>query len=99
MGRVHRIGVRVHTHDNICVRVHTHDNICVWTHTHDNTLHKQAMDRVHRIGQKRVVFCYRLVSQGTVEERIVAAAQHKTVMNAMVMQVYMCMCVCMCVCM
>jgi SWI/SNF-related matrix-associated actin-dependent regulator of chromatin subfamily A member 5 len=46
----------------------------------------QAMDRVHRIGQKRPVHCYRLCTKGTVEERILAAAHHKTVMNALVMQ-------------
>jgi superfamily II DNA or RNA helicase len=46
----------------------------------------QAMDRVHRIGQKRPVHCYRLCTKGTVEERILAAAQQKTLMNALVMQ-------------
>jgi ribosomal protein L12E/L44/L45/RPP1/RPP2 len=46
----------------------------------------QAMDRVHRIGQKKPVHCYRLCTKGTVEERILAAARHKTVMNALVMQ-------------
>ena len=33
----------------------------------------QAMARVHRIGQTKVVHLYRLVSRGTVEERIVEA--------------------------
>ncbi|WP_309386884.1 DEAD/DEAH box helicase [Cerasicoccus frondis] len=30
----------------------------------------QAIDRVHRIGQKRVVFVYRMITSGTVEQRI-----------------------------
>lgn len=30
----------------------------------------QAIDRVHRIGQKRVVFVYRMITAGTIEQRI-----------------------------
>ena len=30
----------------------------------------QAVDRVHRIGQKSTVFVYRMVTAGTIEERI-----------------------------
>lgn len=30
----------------------------------------QAMDRAHRIGQKRVVNVYRLITRGTLEEKI-----------------------------
>mgnify|MGYP002044602217 CR=1 FL=1 len=37
----------------------------------------QAMARVHRIGQTKVVHLYRLVSSGTVEERIVQRAEKK----------------------
>ncbi|KAI9708364.1 MAG: TATA-binding protein-associated factor mot1 [Bogoriella megaspora] len=37
----------------------------------------QAMDRAHRIGQKRVVNVYRLVTRGTVEEKIMNLQRFK----------------------
>ena len=37
----------------------------------------QAADRAHRIGQERPVFVYRLVSQGTVEEKILQLQEKK----------------------
>lgn len=37
----------------------------------------QAMDRVHRIGQTKQVTVYRLVCQGTVEEKILERAAYK----------------------
>jgi SNF2 family DNA or RNA helicase len=37
----------------------------------------QAVDRVHRIGQKSTVFVYRLVTAGTIEERIQALQASK----------------------
>jgi SNF2 family DNA or RNA helicase len=37
----------------------------------------QAADRAHRIGQERPVMVYRLVSQGTVEERILGLQETK----------------------
>lgn len=36
----------------------------------------QAIDRTHRIGQDKVVFSYRLITKGTIEEKIVQL-QHK----------------------
>jgi superfamily II DNA or RNA helicase len=38
---------------------------------------RQATDRAHRIGQTRPVFAWKLVSEGTVEERILALQQRK----------------------
>ena len=37
----------------------------------------QASDRAHRIGQTRPVTIYRLITQNTIEEKIVALHQHK----------------------
>mmetsp|Transcript_30304 Transcript_30304/g.61133 ORF Transcript_30304/g.61133 Transcript_30304/m.61133 type:complete len:1089 (+) Transcript_30304:168-3434(+) len=44
----------------------------------------QAMARVHRIGQKKTVHVYRLVSSGTVEERILERAEKKLYLDQMV---------------
>ena len=37
----------------------------------------QATDRAHRIGQKNVVTVYRLVSEGTIEEKIMEIQERK----------------------
>ena len=37
----------------------------------------QAVDRVHRIGQTRPVFAYRLIARGTVEEKILDLQEGK----------------------
>ena len=37
----------------------------------------QATDRAHRIGQKHVVTVYKLVSEGTIEEKIIAIDVYK----------------------
>jgi hypothetical protein len=38
---------------------------------------RQAEDRAHRIGQNRTVTVYRLVTEGTVDERVFNIAQRK----------------------
>ena len=38
----------------------------------------QAADRIHRIGQKRGVFIYRLITKGTIEEKVLALQQKKS---------------------
>lgn len=44
----------------------------------------QAMARVHRIGQKKPVHVYRLIANGTVEERLLQRAQKKLFLDSMV---------------
>jgi SWI/SNF-related matrix-associated actin-dependent regulator of chromatin subfamily A member 5 len=46
----------------------------------------QAQDRCHRLGQKKPVSVYRLVSENTVEEKIVERAQQKLKLDAMIVQ-------------
>ncbi len=38
---------------------------------------QQAIDRTHRIGQDKSVFCYRLIARGTIEEKILELQQKK----------------------
>jgi SNF2 family DNA or RNA helicase len=45
----------------------------------------QATDRAHRIGQDKPVFVYKLIAQGTVEERIVRLQERK---HALASQLY-----------
>lgn len=46
----------------------------------------QAQDRAHRIGQKKEVQIFRIVTEHTVEEKIVERAQQKLKLDAMVVQ-------------
>ncbi len=46
----------------------------------------QAIDRAHRIGQKREVNIYRFVTEGTVEEVIVKRAARKLKVDHLIMQ-------------
>ena len=37
----------------------------------------QAIDRAHRIGQTKKVFAYRIISRGTVEEKVLELQKNK----------------------
>lgn len=53
-----------------------------WNPTQD----LQAMDRAHRLGQERPVTVYRLISRGTIEERMLIRAQQKNRINDLVIK-------------
>ena len=46
----------------------------------------QAEDRAHRIGQKKTVRVYRLITEKTVEEKIIERAEKKLLLDAVVIQ-------------
>jgi superfamily II DNA or RNA helicase len=49
-------------------------------------IERQAIDRTHRIGQHRAVTAYRLVTRGTVEEKIRALAERKASLSKTVVK-------------
>ena len=66
------------------VNLFTADTVVLFDSDWNPQVDIQAMARVHRIGQTRPVHVYRLVSRGTVEERIVQRAQKKLFLDCMV---------------
>lgn len=50
----------------------------------------QAMDRAHRLGQTRQVTVYRLVTKGSIEERILQRAKEKSEVRT---SIFRCVCI------
>jgi len=53
-------------------------NVIVFDPWWNPSVENQAIDRAHRFGQKSVVNVYRLITQGTIEEKIIALQKKKT---------------------
>lgn len=53
------------------------DTVILYDPWWNPAIERQAMDRVHRIGQDRAVFVYRLVAEGSVEQAIAALQARK----------------------
>ena len=53
------------------------DTVIFYDNDWNPTMDAQATDRAHRIGQTKTVYVYRLVTKGTVEERILKRAKQK----------------------
>jgi len=66
------------------INLQTADTVILMDSDWNPQVDMQAMARVHRIGQKSTVHVYRLISQGTMEERVVQRAQKKLFLDAMV---------------
>lgn len=52
--------------------------VIMFDHDYNPTVDMQAIDRAHRIGQKRVLNVYRLITKDTLEERIMGIQKFKT---------------------
>merc|ERR1712130_486636 len=68
------------------INLQTADIVIIYDSDWNPQMDLQAMDRAHRIGQKKPVFVYRLVTKDTVEQRILERAELKLRLDAMVIQ-------------
>lgn len=66
------------------VNLQTADTVILYDSDWNPQQDLQAMARVHRIGQEKVVHVYRLVSEGTIEEKMVQRAEMKLYLDQMV---------------
>ncbi len=53
------------------------DTVVFYDHDWNPSNDAQAMDRAHRLGQTRQVTVYRLITKGTIDERIIQLARVK----------------------
>lgn len=60
------------------------DTVIFFEHDWNPQVDMQAMDRAHRLGQKRTVNVYRLITRDTIEEKILSLQQFKIRMTKIV---------------
>lgn len=53
------------------INLHSANHVILYDSDWNPQIDLQAMDRAHRIGQKKKVFVYRLITKDTVEEKII----------------------------
>ena len=68
------------------INLYTADVVILYDSDWNPQMDLQAMDRAHRIGQKKQVRVFRFVTEGSVEEKIVERAQRKLYLDAVVIQ-------------
>jgi SWI/SNF-related matrix-associated actin-dependent regulator of chromatin subfamily A member 5 len=62
------------------------DTVVIYDSDFNPQMDLQAMDRAHRIGQKNMVNVYRLITENTVEEKIVERQMIKLKWDSLVIQ-------------
>jgi chromatin-remodeling ATPase INO80 len=60
------------------------DTVIFYDSDWNPTVDQQAMDRAHRLGQTRDVTVYRLITRGTIEEKVIERASRKDEIQKMV---------------
>ncbi|KAJ1890689.1 ATP-dependent DNA helicase Snf21, partial [Kickxella alabastrina] len=68
------------------LNLQTADTVVIFDSDWNPSADAQAMDRAHRIGQENEVRILRLISRGTVEEDVLARAEHKRDLDGKVIQ-------------
>merc|ERR1719410_2690273 len=68
------------------INLYTADVVILYDSDWNPQMDLQAMDRAHRIGQKKQVRVFRLVTENTVDEKIVEKAEIKLKLDRMVIQ-------------
>lgn len=68
------------------INLQTADTVILYDSDWNPQMDLQACDRAHRIGQKKQVRVFRLVCEGTIEEKIVERAYSKLFLDAIVIQ-------------
>ena len=62
------------------------DTVIIYDSDFNPQMDLQAMDRAHRIGQKNMVNVYRLITEQTIEEKIVQRQRIKLTLDSVVIQ-------------
>ena len=62
------------------------DTVIFYDHDWNPMRDLQAMDRAHRLGQRRVVNVYRLLTKHTLEEKIMSLQRFKTVKDSVTLR-------------
>ena len=68
------------------INLATADVVIIYDSDWNPQMDLQAMDRAHRIGQKKQVRVFRLITENTVEEKIVERAEVKLKLDKLVIQ-------------
>jgi len=67
------------------INLYTADTVVIYDSDWNPQVDLQAMDRAHRIGQKNIVMVYRLITESTVEEKIIERQKVKLKWDSLVL--------------